>query len=131
MSRITDLDAELTKCCERLVGCAAELKELRLLKEEGAIYKIGKAIAEINEVRTDIYKLKPELKPELWDELPTEEHYSEWFNEAKNVAKEYIEEGKPEKAVSTYESFIFIGPPENIVGKAREEIERVKKEYGV
>jgi hypothetical protein len=131
MSRIANLNTELTKCCEQLVECAAELKDLRLLKEESAIYKIGKAIAEINEVRSDIYKINPELKPDLWDKPPTEEHYEEWFNEAKNVAEEYINEGKPEKAVSTFESFIFIGPPESIVAKAREEIERVRKEYGV
>ena len=131
MSRIANLDTELTKCCERLVECAAELKDLGLLKEECAIYKIGKAIAEINEVRSDIYKINPKLKPDLWDEPPTEEHYADWFNEAKNVAEGYIKEGKPEKAVSTFESFIFIGPPESVEEKAREEIERVRKEYGV
>ena len=131
MNKIANLNAELTKCCDQLVECAAELKDLGLLKEECAIYKIGKAVAEINEVRSDIYKINPELKPELWDEPPTEEHYSEWFNEAKDVAKGYIEEGNPEKAVSTFESFIFIGPPERIVEKARKEIEWVRKQYGV
>ena len=131
MSKIANLDIELRKCAEQLVECASELKELGILKEESAIYKIGKAIAEINEVRSGIYRLNPELKPELWDEPPTEKHYAEWFEEAKNVAREYIEEGNPAKAVSTFESFIFIGPPDSIVAKARKEIERVKKEYGV
>ena len=131
MSKVANLDADLTKCAEQLVECASELKDLGILKEESAIYKIGKAIAEINEVRSGIYRLNPELKPELWDEPPTEEHYAEWFEEAKNVAREYIEEGNPAKAVSTFESFIFIGPPDSIVAKARKEIDRVKKEYGV
>lgn len=131
MRKIDNLNSELTKCCETLVECAAELKELGIPKEEHAIYKIGKAIAEINEVRSDIYKINPDLKPELWDEPPTEQHFAEWFNEAKNVAEEYIRDGKPDKAIETFESFIFIGPSESVVAKAREAIERVKKEYGV
>lgn len=131
MSKIEHLDSKLTSCAEQLVECAAELNDLGILKEEKAIYKIGKAIAEINEIRSGIYKLRPDLEPKLWSVPPTEKHYMEWFKEAKNVALEYIKEERPQNAIDTFESLIFIGPPGSIVKKARKEIERIKNEYNV
>ena len=115
---------------EQLVECASRLAELGLLKEEKAIYKLGKAIAEINEVRSALYGLHPELKPEFWGTPPTERHYTEWFNQAKRLANGYCRRGNHKQAIATFESFIFIGPSEETAALAREEVARLKRKHG-
>ena len=47
------------------------------------------------------------------------------------MADEYCSEGNPQEAIKTFESFIYIGPTEEIEAQARLEIERLRKEYGV
>ncbi len=131
MRKITEINNVLTECAEQLAVCAPDVNDIKALKQEKLVLKLGKAIAEINEVRTCLYKLHPELKPELWDKPPTHDHYASWFEEAKSIAAEYCLEGNPQEAIKTFESFIFIGPTDEIEAKARQEIARLKNEYGV
>ncbi len=130
MSKVASLNKALTGCAERLVDCASQLTELGLLKEEKAIYKLGKAIAEINDVRSDLYRVHPKLKPEFWGVPPTEKHFAAWFDQAKRVADDYCREGNHKQAIATFESFLFIGPSEKTASLAREEIARLKREHG-
>ena len=75
MSKIVEIDKILTDCAELLVVCSPDVNEIVELKKDKLVLKLGKAIAEINEVRSALYKLDPELKPELWDEPPSHNHY--------------------------------------------------------
>jgi hypothetical protein len=131
MNKVTEINNVLTECAEQLAVCAPDVNDIKALKDERLVLKLGKAIAEINEVRSALYKIQPELKPELWDTPPTSDHYAAWFEEAKRVAEEYCFEGNPLEAIKTYESFIYIGPTEEIEAQARQEIIRLKNEYGV
>ena len=131
MSKVTEINNVLTDCAEQLAVCAPDINDIKALKNEKLVLKLGKAIAEINEVRSALYKLHPELKPELWDTPPTSDHYAAWFEEAKRIAEEYCLEGNPLEAIKTFETFIFIGPTEEVEAQARQEIVRLKNEYGV
>jgi len=130
MNKVASLNEALTECAEQLVDCASQLTELGLLREEKAIYMLGKAIAEINDVRSALYRLHPDLKPEFWGTPPTEGHYAAWFEEAKRVAHDYCREGNHKQAIATFESFLFIGPSEHTAALARDEIARLKREHG-
>ncbi len=131
MNKISEINDVLTGCAEQLAVCAPDVNDSKALKNEKLILKLGKAIAEIDEVRSALYKLHPELKPELWDTPPSPDHYAAWFEEAKRIAEEYCLEGNPQEAIKTFETFIFIGPTEGVEGQARQEIERLNNEYGV
>ena len=102
-TRITpeELDRLLSECCEKLVDCTSGITDLPLANGRENIYRIGKAIAEVSEVRSELYRAHPHLKPELWDAPPSENHYREWFAEAEQVANGYCDEGAPKRAIAT------------------------------
>jgi predicted component of type VI protein secretion system len=131
MKNVAELNQELTECAEDLSQCAYHLHKLGLLKEEKALLKLGRAIAEINEVRSGLYRLHPELKPELWDTPPTDDHYAAWFEEAKEVAAGYRAENNPAMELETYESFLSIGPSEPTASLVRQEIAKIKQQHGI
>ncbi|MEX1033887.1 MAG: hypothetical protein WDZ30_11050 [Cellvibrionaceae bacterium] len=131
MSKLTEIERVLSLCAEQLAVCAGEMARRKQLQEEKAVLKLGKAIAEVNEVRTAIYEMYPDLKPEHWDSPPTDEQYFEWFQEAKKIAEEYVEEGQLDQAISAIESFIFIGPTGPAESLAREELARLREKNGV
>jgi hypothetical protein len=131
MNKVSEINNILTDCAEQLAVIAHDVNDIKALKDERMVLKLGKAIAEINEVRSALYNIHPELKPELWDTPPTSDHYAAWFEEAKRIAEEYCSEGNVQEAIKTFEAFIFIGPTEGVEALARQEIVRLKNEYGV
>lgn len=131
MNKVAEINKVLTECAEQLAVCAPDINDIKALKDERLVLKLGKAIAGINEVRSALYRVHPELKPELWDTSPTSDHYAAWFEEAKRVAEEYCKEGNPLAAIRTFQSFIYVGPTKEIEAQARQEIERLRNEYGV
>ena len=131
MSTPEELNRLLSECCERLVDCSSIIREMPLEPAKENIYRVGKALAEISEIRSVLYRAHPQLKPEKWDEPPSEEDFSEMYEEALRQAAEHIEAGKPREAVKTLESYIFIGPTEKYENMARQEMEKLRREYGV
>ena len=131
MPTLDELNKILSDCCEQLVDCSGMIKEIPLEPAKQNIYKIGKALAEISELRSVIYRIRPDLKPEKWDEPPSDEDFKEMFEEAKRQAEEHCNSGNPEKAVETYESYIFIGPTEKYENLAKDEIEKLQSQYSV
>jgi len=126
-----ELNRLLSICCEQLVDCSAIIKEMPLEPANKNIYRVGKALAEISEIRSELYKLHPHLKPEKWDQPPSEEDFAEMFQEAHRQAAEHLQAGKPEKAIETFESYLFIGPTEKYENMAKEEIKKLRSKYGV
>ena len=131
MSDSEELNRLLSECCEQLVDCSSIIKELPLEPTKKNIYRVGKALAEISEIRSELYKIHPQLKPEKWDEPPSEEDYAEMFEEALRQVGEHLQAGKPEEAVKTLESYIFIGPTEKYEDMARNKLKKLRSEYGV
>ena len=126
-----ELNRLLSLCCEQLVDCSAIIKELPLEPAGKNIYRVGKALAEISEIRSELYKLQPHLKPEKWDQPPSEEDYAEMFQEALRQVAEQIQAGKPDQAIETLESYLYIGPTEKYENLANEEIRKIRSKYGV
>ncbi len=131
MNTPEELNRLLSECCEQLVDCSGIIKEMPLEPAKKNIYRVGKALAEISEIRSELYKIYPHLKPEKWNEPPSEEDYAEMYEEALKQVDEYLQAGKPEKAIETFESYIFIGPTEKYESMARDKIEKLRSKYGV
>ncbi len=127
MSNVEDLDRILTACVEQLVECTSIVRDLPLEPARKNVYKLGKAIAEISKLQSEIYKQHPRLKPEKWDAPLEEEDYMEMFESAIVWANEYLEQGRPEKAVEVFERFIRIAPHENVKKLAEERIQELMK----
>jgi hypothetical protein len=126
-----ELDRLLSECCEKLVDCTSAIRDLPLADHRENIYRIGKAIAEVSEVRSELYKAHPNLKPRRWDEPPSESDFREWFDEAQRVANEYCAEGSPQRAIETYESFLSIGPSERYEVLAKQAVTELRAKHGV
>lgn len=126
-----ELDRLLSECCERLVDCTSGITDLPLANRRENIYRIGKAIAEVSEVRSELYRAHPHLKPRLWDAPPSESDFREWFANAQVVANEYCAEGSPRRAIATYESLISIGLPQEFEALATEAINVIRAKHGV
>ena len=131
MSNAEELNKILNECCEQLVECSVIIRELPLEPHKKNMYRVGMALAEISEIKSEIYKLHPELKPEKWDEPPSEEDYAEMYEEASKQANEHLKAGIPERAIEAYEAYIFIGPNEKYENMARNAIEKIKSEHRV
>ncbi len=126
-----ELNRLLSVCCEQLVDCSAIIKEMPLDPASKNIYRVGKALAEISEIRSELYKLHPHLKPDKWDEPPSEEDYAEMFQEAIRQVTEHLHGGNTKKAIETLESYLFIGPTERYEHLANDEIRKIRSKYGV
>ncbi len=131
MNTPEDLDRLLSECCEQLVDCSGIIREIPLESAKKNIYRVGKALAEISEIRSELYKIYPHLKPEKWDKPLSEEDYAEMYEEVMKQVDEHLQAGKPEKAIETFESFMFIGPTEKYEIMARDEIKKLRSKYGL
>ena len=131
MTTPKELNSILTDCCERLVECSSIIEDIQLEPKRKNIYKIGKALAELSELRTELYIKHPDLKPEKWGAPATEDDFREWYNEAVNVANEYIKEKKPLKAIEAYKAYISIGPSEHFIELATNSILELRCKYSV
>lgn len=126
-----DLDEALLKASELLVDCCTLISDIPFESDEKNVYRLGKAIAEVNDVRSDLYAKHPRLRPEVWGEAPTEVQYQEGMNNALELAEENLQNGEPKEALRVYESFISIGPPSNMVRSVQARIKEVRSEYGI
>ena len=131
MSSIEELNRMIATCCEDMVDCTAIIKDIELEPIRENIYKVGKAIAELSELRSEIYKVRPDLKPELWDEPPSEEAYGEMYETAIEMAEEHLENNSPKRAVETIESYLFIGPHEKYEKLAQKKLKELRRKYGL
>jgi len=127
MDALEKLESKLVRCCEELVNCSGIISEFETVPKRKNIQKIGKALAEIGDLRSVIYESRPDLKPQGWGEDPTEFQYAEMFEEAIRQAEEYLIEGKSEKAIETYEKYIFIGPVSKYKKLAEQKIIDLRK----
>ena len=131
MSSIEELNRVLSKCCEDMVDSTVIIKDIELEPIRKNIRKIGTAIAELSELRTEIYKLRPDLKPEMWDQPPSEEAYADMYQSAIEIVDEYLGNDLPKRAIETLESYIFIGPHEKYEKLAQGKLKELKKQYGL
>jgi len=131
MDKIEELNIMLTDSAEVLVECCTILRDEPIDPKEKNIYRLGKAIFEINEIREQIYKIHPQLQPEKWGLPPTEEDIEDMYEVACTLSKEHIDSGNIAKAIETFESFIFIGQPNKYEEKAKNEIIKIKQNHNV
>lgn len=131
MSSVEELDRILRASVEQLVECTSIIRDLPLDPAKKNIYKIGKAIAEISELQSEIYQKHPNLKPEKWDQPLDEDDYIDMFENAVAWADEYISKGKLEKAIEVIERFSDFTPYENVKKEAEEKIAELKSQFAL
>jgi len=131
MPTLEEIDSILKECASQLDYSAGLIRDLPLEPVRENIRKVGRALAEVCELRAAVFKLEPGLKPDGWDDPPTSSEYNRMFGQAILQAEEFVEAGKIDDAVKTFESFIFIGPPDEFQEMAKNEIEKLKGGNGV
>jgi len=122
------LDRALTDCCIQLNECASIISEIQAESKKEDIQKIGRAMAEILELRSNLYRLHPKLKPADWDDPPSEDDYAIMYQNALKIVDNYLGAGKVEQAIDTLESFIFIRPAKKYALLASSRIKKIRKE---
>ena len=126
-----EIDSILKECASQLDYSAGLIRDLPLEPKRENVLKIGRALAEICELREAVFELDPSLKPDGWDDPPTHAEYNRMFGQAILQAEEFVEVGNIDEAIKTFESFIFIGPPDELQEMAKNEIRRIKGGNGV
>ena len=122
------LDKALIDCCNQLNECASAISEMKADSKREDIQKIGRAMAELLELRSNLYRSHPNLKPEDWDDPPSEDDYEIMYQNALKIADEYLEAGKVEQAIDTLESFILIKPIEKYELMASNRINEIRNQ---
>ena len=131
MSSIEELNKVLTQLCDDMAESTILIENSQLNPVRENIRKVGAAIFELSELRSEIYKIRPDLKPARWDQPPSEEAYGEMYEKALSMVKEYLDQEMLEKAIETLESYIFISPHEVYEKKARVKIRELQNEHGL
>ena len=126
MDTVEDLETKLVRCCEELVDCCGIISDLEFTPKNENIFKIGKALAEISELRSVIYEARPDLKPQGWGEASTEDQIAEMFEEANHLAAEYLLDERPQKAIEIYQTYISIGPSSKFEKLAEQKISEIR-----
>ena len=121
-----EFDQLLSACAEQLVDCYSFIQNSKLEPINKNIYSIGKCLAEIGFVQTELYKSFPELKPEYWDNPIGEHNYASLLQEAISVASEYVVEGNISQAISTLNTYCAVVGNETYVKLAKAEIARIE-----
>ncbi len=127
MSTLDELHDLLQKSAEDLVECVHAIRDIPFEPVGSNLRKIGYALAEISELRTEIYKTNPQLKPENWDKPLEETDYREMYEDAVHCAEECLRTGKAEEGIEMLEQFIFITPYKNLRELAEKKARALKQ----
>ena len=131
MSKPEEIHKLLVACTEQLVDSVNIIRETPLEPIGENLRRIGRALAEISDLRTELYKTYPQLKPAKWGESLEEADYKEMYEDAIAWAAEYIQAGNPKKGVEVLEKFISITPHENIRAIAEKKVKEMKDEFAL
>ena len=110
---------------------AAQIGDTPLEPRKEFIEKIGQALTLIFEIQQQIYKLDPSLEPDYLKQPPPYPRESRKFGDVIIQAADYEEAGDYQKAIAAYQEYISQGPPEFFSNMARNQIERIKKQFNV
>ncbi len=131
MSTFDELHKLLQSSTEDLVECARAVRDLPFEPVGSNLRKIGNALAEISELRTEIYKSKPQLKPENWGKSLEENDYREMYEDAVRCTEEHLRDGKPEEGIEILEQFVYITPYQNLREMAEKKVRALKNEFAL
>ncbi len=126
-----EFDQVLSACAEQLVDCYSFIQDSKLEPINKNIYSIGKCLAEIGFIQTELYKSFPELKPAHWGNPIGEHNYESLLQEAISVASEYIAEGNISQAISTLNTYCAVVGNEAYIKLAKAEIARIENSKNV
>jgi hypothetical protein len=131
MPTLKSLDELLTAASRMLDHVAAQIRDTPLEPRKEYIEKIGQSLALIFEIQQDIYKLDPSLEPDYLKQPPPYPGEGRKFGDIIIHATDFEETGDYDKAIAEYQEYIAQGPPKFFANMARNQIERIKKQFNV
>jgi hypothetical protein len=125
------LDQLLAAASRILDHVAAQIQDTPLKPTKEYIGKIGQALTLIFEIQQEIYRLEPSLEPDYLKQPPPYTGEGREFGDVIIHAADCEEAGDYHKAIAAYQEYIAQGPPEFFANMARNQIERIKKQFNV
>jgi hypothetical protein len=113
-----------------LDNAAGQIRDAALSPTKGHIYSVGKCLAEIFEIQQAIYKLRPELEKKYEESPPEIQEANRRLGETLISAYNLADAGKVPEAVALLEDYSKIEPSEFHRELAKNEINRLSKNYG-
>ena len=131
MATLESINRLLSVAASLLDHAASEIRDAKLEPVRENIERIGKALAELIEIRLQVYKLEPDLTPEYLKEPPSEHSAANrLLTEYMYNASEFELAGNIERAIATFQAFLALESSPLHRGIAVGEIERLQREAG-
>ena len=127
--RLPELEDLLSDCSELLAQAAHVIRESELEDIRENIQRIAFALRNLNEIRLQIYKHRPDLQPDFINENLKDPETNKIFANLIMEAEDLCKQGKYSEAISLYEEYLYAAPPEFFQKLASAEIKRIKSLY--
>jgi hypothetical protein len=131
MATLESIDRLLSVAASLLDHAAGEISDAKLEPVRENIERVGKALAELIEIRLQVYKVRPDLTPEYLRQPPSEHSAANrLLAEYMYNASEFELAGNFERAIATFREFLTLEPSTLHREIAAGEIERLQREAG-
>ena len=127
--RLPELEKILSECSELLGQAAHAVRESELEDIRENIHRIANALRNLNEIRLQIYRHRPDLQPEFINESLKDPETNKIFASLIMEAEDLCKDGNYDQALKIYEEYIYSSPPEFFQKLASAEIKRIKSFY--
>ena len=132
MSDLKSLNELLSAAAKILDDAAVEVRNIPLESKEENIKRIVVALTCIAEIQLEIYKIQPDLKPKTSNmKSPFPPEANRRFGEILLKASDLCENTEYQEAVSVFEDYLSEKPPDFFVRLAGNQIQRIKRDFGV
>ena len=127
--RLPELEKILSECSELLGQAAHAIRESELEDIRDNIHRVAYALRNLNEIRLQIYRHRPDLQPEFINESLKDPETNKIFASLIMEAEDLCKDGNYDQALKIYEEYIYSSPPEFFQKLASAEIKRIKSFY--
>ena len=86
MDNFEHIDLLIGEALECMVEAAGELREMSIEDNKNRTLRIGRAISELWEVRSEIYQIKPEIKRDFFKEYEKDKQRYDYLDDIRKKA---------------------------------------------
>ncbi len=127
MASPESIDRLLTLASALLDRAAGEIRDAPLQPVRANIMQIGKALAEVHEIKAVIYETHPHLKPDYLSAPDPNAEANRRLTAAMIDAQDHEEHGHVEEAIATFRAFLKLDDTPHHREIAQGEIERLQR----